>query len=442
MGIFAEALRFSWLSAGHRLKQQSVFGLMSAALAVYSDVVSPIHDAVHLGAMISIGVGVIFLFVFLAISRHHVPLTARDANNKLTLIPKELPFTMLATRDVLELAVISSIFFLLTWGGQVLVARPQAVEGKPASEPVSVFATLVPQLNGLRSDVAVVHTEVAAVHNEVQSITKVLETTKKETSDDPRKELANLGVTWTADNFLEAVKTGDMRSLRLFLAGGMSPVQAVSQGRPLPVMLALNTSNPAEVVEALVAGGVDLNHTYEVPGGIRPVKTTLLGRAIEKGNVDLVRALLKHPIDVNSALQTFAGMGLARDTYPLASAVYWQQFEIVEALLDKGADPGMGDFAAYREAQSLLPRIRIEEARQKLQGLIPRLAPAGEAATRIEGELRLREIEAELNKVALEMLSSARGSSQRAEADRRYDQLQIERSALQKQLGISSAAKP
>jgi hypothetical protein len=131
---------------------------------------------------------------------------------------------------------------------------------------VSVFATLVPQLNGLRSDVAVVHTEVAAVHNEVQSITKVLETTKKETSDDPRKELANLGVTWTADNFLEAVKTGDMRSLRLFLAGGMSPVQAVSQGRPLPVMLALNTSNPAEVVEALVAGGVDLNHTYEVPG--------------------------------------------------------------------------------------------------------------------------------------------------------------------------------
>src|SRR5678815_614615 len=82
-----------------------------------------------------------------------------------------------------------------------------------------------------------------------------------------------------------------IRDSRLFLAGGMSPVQAVSQGRPLPVMLALNTSNPAEVVEALVAGGVDLNHTYEVPGGIRPVKTTLLGRAIEKGNVDLVRAL-------------------------------------------------------------------------------------------------------------------------------------------------------
>ena len=439
MGIFAEALRFSWLSAGHRLKQQSVFGLMSAALAVYSDVVSPIHDAVHLGAMISIGVGVIFLFVFLAISRHHVPLTARDANNKLTLIPKELPFTMLATRDVLELAVISSIFFLLTWGGQVLVARPQAVEGKPASEPVSVFATLVPQLNGLRSDVAVVHTEVAAVHNEVQSITKVLETTKKETSDDPRKELANLGVTWTADNFLEAVKTGDMRTLHLFVAGGMSPVQAVSQGRPLPVMLALNTSNPAEVVEALVAGSLDLNHTYEVAGGISPVKTTLLGRAIEKGNVDLVRALLKHHIDVNAALQTFGTMGLARNTYPLASAVSWQQFEIAELLLDKGADPGVGDFAAYREAQSLVPRIRVDEARQKLQGLIPRLAPAGEAANRIESELRLRAVEAELNQVALESLRSPRGSSQRAESDRRYDQLQVERAALQQKLGITSA---
>jgi hypothetical protein len=438
MGILSEALRFSWLSAGHRLKQQSVFGLMSAALAVYSDVVAPIHDAVHLGAMISVAVGVIFLFLFLAISRHHIPLTARDANNKLTLIPKELPFTMLATRDVLELAIISSIFFLLTWGGQVFVARPQTVGGTPPTEPVSVFGTLVPQLNGLRSDVAVVHNEVAAVHNEVQSITKVLETTKKETSDDPRKELANLGVTWTADNFLEAVKTGDMRTLHLFVAGGMSPVQAVSQGRPLPVMLALNTSNPAEVVAALVAGGLDVNHTYDVPGGISPVKTTLLGRAIEKGNVDLVRALLKHHIEVNAALQTFGTMGLARNTYPLPSAVSWQQFEIAEALLDQGADPGVGDFAAYREAQSLLPRIRIEEARQKLQDLIPRLAPAGEAATRVGSELRLREVEAELNQVALESLRSARGSSQRAESDRRYDQLQVERAALQQKLGIHS----
>ena len=68
MGILAEALRFSWLSAGHRLKQQSVFGLMSAALAVYSDVVSPIHDAVPLGAIISICVGVIFLFVVIGAS--------------------------------------------------------------------------------------------------------------------------------------------------------------------------------------------------------------------------------------------------------------------------------------------------------------------------------------------------------------------------------------
>jgi hypothetical protein len=439
MGLFAEAFRFSWLSASQRLKQQSVFGLMSAALAVYSDVVAPIHDAVAIGAIISLGAGVIFLFLFLAISRHHVPLTARDANNKLTLIPKELPFRMLATRDVLELATISSIFFLLTWGGQAFIARPQTVGGNPAAEPVSVIRTLVPQLNSLRSDVAVVHTEVAAVHNEVQSVAKVLETTKKETSDDPRKELANLGVAWTADNFLEAVKTGDMRTLRLFVAGGMSPVQAVSQGRPLPVMLALNTSDPAEVVEALVAGGLDLNHVYEVAGGIGPVKTTLLGRAIEKGNVDLVRALLKYHIDVNATLQTFGTMGLARDTFPLPSAVSWQQFEIAEVLLDKGADPGVGDFAAYREAQSLLPRIRIEEARQKLQGLLPRLAPSGEAATRIGSELRLREVEAELNQVALESLRSPRGSSQRAESDRRYDQLQIERAALQQKLGVTSA---
>jgi hypothetical protein len=172
------------------------------------------------------------------------------------------------------------------------------------------------------------------------------------------------------------------------------------------------------------------------------VKTTLLGRAIEKGNVDLVRALLKHPIDVNSALQTFAGMGLARDTYPLASAVYWQQFEIVEALLDKGADPGMGDFAAYREAQSLLPRIRIEEAGKNYKAsfhvwLLPARPRLASKVSCDCAKLRRNSTRSHSKS-----LRAARGSSQRAEAERRYDQLQIERSALQKQLGISSAAKP
>ena len=59
-------------------------------------------------------------------------------------------------------------------------------------------------------------------------------------------------------------------------------------------------------------------------------------------------------MNVNAPVQTFGVMGMARDTYPLASAVCWRKVDIAEALLDHGANPAAGDFAAYREAQTAL----------------------------------------------------------------------------------------
>src|SRR5213075_1623615 len=110
-------------------------------------------------------------------------------------------------------------------------------------DSVSVFATLIPQLERLRADVAGVRHEVAAVHKDVQVVQTTLAGVKKEVSDDPRKELANLGTAWSGDNFLDAVRTGEVRTLKLFVAGDMPMTSALSQGRPLPVMLALNTTN-------------------------------------------------------------------------------------------------------------------------------------------------------------------------------------------------------
>ncbi len=60
----------------------------------------------------------------------------------------------------------------------------------------------------------------------VEKATRIEDTVKhlkRETSEDPRKELANLGVQWDTDSFATALTTGDKRTLELFMAGGFRP---------------------------------------------------------------------------------------------------------------------------------------------------------------------------------------------------------------------------
>ncbi len=97
------------------------------------------------------------------------------------------------------------------------------------------------------------------------------------------------------------------------------------------------------MLDLLVTGGLDLNHSYEVAGALQPQRMTLWSRAIEIGSPSLVEALIKHHVDVNAPIQTFVAMGLTRDTYPLISAISRKQLQIAKLLLDAGAVPAAGD---------------------------------------------------------------------------------------------------
>lgn len=55
----------------------------------------------------------------------------------------------------------------------------------------------------------------------IKQVDSKLDLVKKETSDNPRKELANRGITWEVKNFSTAVKNQDVETVRLFLEGGM-----------------------------------------------------------------------------------------------------------------------------------------------------------------------------------------------------------------------------
>jgi len=248
---------------------------------------------------------------------------------------------------------------------------------------------------------------------------------------DPRELLAKSGAQWTVDAFFDAIRRGDDKNVKLFLAGHMTTGVPDSQGRPLPVILSLNTTNAAAMLDLLIAGGLDVNHSYQVSGALRPQRMTLLSRAIEIHSLGLVDALIKHHVDVNSPIEIFVAMGFARNTYPLASSINRKQWDIAESLLKAGADPAAGDYAAYREAQELRAKSSGDPSvSAQLDALMPRLEPHGPAATRIEDTLRLQGIEQQLVQVALASLRAPPGSPERRKFDAEYDQLQIERTKL------------
>ena len=65
-----------------------------------------------------------------------------------------------------------------------------------------------------------VNTEI--IKNQVSDVQEKLGNVKQETSVDPRKELANLGVQWDRGTMEQAIKHGDLRTVKLFNEGGMT----------------------------------------------------------------------------------------------------------------------------------------------------------------------------------------------------------------------------
>src|SRR5262249_31538704 len=157
---------------------------------------------------------------------------------------------------------------------------------------------------------------------------------------------------------------------------------------------AQNTQSASEMLDLLVAAHLDINYrypTFAVAGNDQ--KTTLLGRAIEKGNLPLTEALLRNHVRTGDPIQTYGMMGFTIDTYPLASAVRWQQIGSGEALVNGGADVKVGNYAAYREALRLRQKpILSSEEGARVDALIPRLAPTGSAKERTDAELRLETV--------------------------------------------------
>ncbi len=61
------------------------------------------------------------------------------------------------------------------------------------------------------------------IADNTNKISTQIKNVKKEVSVDPRKEIANLGLSWSIDDFSNALRRGDLTLIELFLKGGMKP---------------------------------------------------------------------------------------------------------------------------------------------------------------------------------------------------------------------------
>ena len=143
------------------------------------------------------------------------------------------------------------------------------------------------------------------------------------TPEDPRKELAAIGVEFTPQAFVQSAGNNDVRAMELFLRAGIDVNSEVPQlvGNPATALDAAFDAGHSEIVKLLLSSGAN---------GSDP---RLMVRYVQLGDVDLVRLLLDRGADASAGLD---------------DAVTTGDVDLVRLLLDGGADASAGLLTAIR----------------------------------------------------------------------------------------------
>ena len=102
---------------------------------------------------------------------------------------------------------------------------------------------LVAWARSIQEDVAAIKADTGEIRNTTSRIEKKVAVLKRESSDDPRKELANMGVLWTRSAFNAALRAGDDRITGLFFQGGMRLESNGYEGQVGPLATILRSDN-------------------------------------------------------------------------------------------------------------------------------------------------------------------------------------------------------
>jgi len=131
------------------------------------------------------------------------------------------------------------------------------------AQPVSGDAPVSPHSTTRKADTTVTRSTSPQPIPKLDPLTKEAskDAPTKETSSDPRKELASIGVAWSTQSFVEALQASDARVVGLFLDGGMSPTVLHKGTAAALYILQPLLPDPIPMLKLMIAKGYDVNAT-------------------------------------------------------------------------------------------------------------------------------------------------------------------------------------
>jgi len=139
------------------------------------------------------------------------------------------------------------------------------------------------------------------IAKDLESIDKKIDKLKKETSEDPRKEIGNLGLRWSTEDFAQALAAGDLEVIELFLQGGIN-MQGANHLNVGVNVARRNRDNPGKVAHLLNEYGYGPLYSYRVDSSHKK-KNAFVLYAIQYDNETLFEALAEIGFDAEEALE-------------------------------------------------------------------------------------------------------------------------------------------
>jgi uncharacterized coiled-coil protein SlyX len=119
------------------------------------------------------------------------------------------------------------------------------------------------RLQAIQTKVSDVKVDTTLIKKRLDNVQATLDNVKRETSSDPRKELANRGVEWSNTGFGDALMNGDIKTLEFFFAAGWNPLSEYKYGNALADFISLpsttDSKNVEKILKMFIDAGVDPN---------------------------------------------------------------------------------------------------------------------------------------------------------------------------------------
>lgn len=151
----------------------------------------------------------------------------------------------------------------------------------------------------------------------------ILTDIKNGKSDNPRVELANMGIAWDFIQFAKAAVRGDAKVVGLFVAGGMPVTEGSGQYfQSIPYFVVTQGVSASAVLEAMAQGGVKLGDAGLVPSwgfAKELVAPNLYVVAKEKNRGEVAQKL--HELGVDSS--GYNTWKIAKDEYDKRPKAYF-----------------------------------------------------------------------------------------------------------------------